>query len=102
MNNSEPGLKPALGRLTLIDGQDFYHVFGPGPTDSQVSLEFLDNTKKITYAVFPVITTTGVCRIDAADHAVIQPGAWWRLWVSYPGDGGRVCWIAGPVERNFR
>lgn len=103
MSNLQLGNVPALGRLALIDGQDFVHeftVYGDVPPGTVITLELLSPAKDHSYGVWPVINL--VARIDAADHAVIPDGAWFRLWASYPDDGGRFCDLAGPVERNRR
>ena len=101
-SNTRIGITPALGRLSLVDGQDFYHEFGAAPAGSTVWLEFMSGDRETTFASFPVEATTGICRVDAEDLTVVLAGAWFRLWVNYPDDGGTICWIAGPVERNFR
>lgn len=103
MSNQALGNIPALGRMSLIDGQDFSHTFttvAELPQGSTVSLELLDAARTYSYGSWPVVNL--VSRIDAADHAVVPDGSWFRLWVTYPSNGGRFCWIAGPVERNRR
>jgi hypothetical protein len=103
MSNRELGNVPALGRLRLIDGQDFVHEFdlyGTLPIGTIVALEMTTPQRDYSYGLWPVVDL--VARIDAADHAVVPNGSWFRLWTTYPDDGGRFCDLAGPVERNRR
>ena len=107
MSNTEIGYLPTTGQVRLIDGQDFYHEFVASSAlagGATVSLEILDRDKTYTYGIWASTGsgTSWPIRIDAADHADIPNGAWFRLWVLYPSDGGRVCWIAGTVKRNLR
>ncbi|MCG7610336.1 hypothetical protein [Mycobacterium sp. CnD-18-1] len=101
------GHQPALQVLRLIDGQDLTHVFkvvgDPLPVGSAVALHILDRDKATTYGIWPVTDETEgwTVNIDAADHASIPHGSWFRLAVTYPSEG-RIYWIAGPVERNRR
>lgn len=97
------GNTPVLARLSLIDGQDFEHTLTTAvalPGGTTVALEILNATRTYSYGIWPV--TDLVARIDASDHAIVPHGSWFRLWVTYPSDGGRICWLAGPVERNRR
>lgn len=95
---------PDLSRLSLIDGQDFAHEFTEIveelPWGSVVVLEMLNATRTVSFGSWPVDEMT--IRIDADDHAFIPQGSWFRLWVTYPNDGGRFCWLAGPIDRNRR
>ena len=102
------GHLPVVQRLVLVDGQDFATVFktvgAPLPVGTVVKLQILNRDKSYVYGVWPV-TKTGagwVPFIDAADHAPIPHGSWFRLFVTYPSGGGTFCWIAGSVERNRR
>ena len=104
MSNQALGNIPALGRLSLIDGQDFTHEFVEAveelPWGSVVALELLNASRSKSFGSWPVVDMQ--IRIDASDHAAIPQGSWFRLWVTYPDDGGRYCWLAGPVDRNRR
>lgn len=97
------GNLPALGRLALIDGQDFAHTFtaySTIPVGTVLALEILNATRTTTLGIWPVEDLS--IRIDATDHADIPHGSWFRLWATYPTDGGRFCFVAGPVDRNRR
>lgn len=102
------GHLPALMRLSLIDGQDFAHPFEATGSDlpdgSVVTLEMLTRDRTFSYGSWAAEHANGLwtVRIDADDHADVPHGSWFRLWVLYPSDGGRYCWIAGPIERNRR
>lgn len=108
MSNEILGYVPAMGRLALIDGQDFLHVFtlfSDLPAGTIVALEILNATRSHSYGIWPVSSINYgdyTIRIDAADHATIPNGSWFRLWTTYPNEGGRFCWLTGPVERNRR
>lgn len=101
------GHVPGLSRLSLIDGQDFFDtltVASPLPVGSVVTIECMNRDKTIIYGSWP-LTLVGSAyeiRIDSTDHANVIAGSWFRLWVTYPSGGGRICWLAGPVERNKR
>jgi hypothetical protein len=103
------GHVPALRRFVFIDGQDFTDIFTTTatrlPVGSTVALELRESPESTddTYGLWPCTETVDgwVPFIEAADHAGIPHGSWARLWATYP-DGGRFCWIAGPVERNRR
>ncbi|MGV0805816.1 LtfC-like domain-containing protein [Mycolicibacterium setense] len=101
------GHQPALQVLRLIDGQDLTHVFkvigDPLPVGSTVALHILNRDKTATYGIWPLMDETAgwTVFIDAADHASIPHGSWFRLAVTYPTQG-RHYWIAGNVERNRR
>jgi hypothetical protein len=93
--------------MSLIDGQDFFDELEPTsalPGGSVVEIEVLnrDRTVRLGLWAFTFSTPKWVIRIDAADHANIVAGSWFRFWVTYPSNGGRICWLAGPVERNRR
>lgn len=106
---STPGIGhvPAMRRLILIDGQDFTHAFTvsgpPMPEGTVVQLHLMTPDRSDLYGVWPVTETVDgwVAFIEAADHADIPHGAWFRVYVSYPS-GPTTCWVAGPVERNQR
>ena len=98
---------PALARIAFIDGQDFFDtltVTSALPVGSVVTIECMNRDKTIIYGSWPLTLVGGAyeIRIDSMDHANIIAGSWFRLWVTYPSDGGRICWLAGPVERNKR
>lgn len=101
------GHQPALQVLRLLDGQDLLHVFkvvgDPLPDGSVVTLQILNRDRTFTYGIWPVLDESEgwTLHIDAADHANIPHGSWFRLSVTYPNEG-RFHWIAGPVERNRR
>jgi len=101
------GHVPALSRMSFIDGQDFYDTLTPTTpltNGSVVQVEIWDRDKTTLLGVWG-LTLSGsdwVIRIDAADHATIPAGSWFRLFVTYPSNGGRISWLAGPVERNRR
>ena len=101
------GHVPALSRLSFVDGEDFYDELEPVtslPIGSTVQIELLNRERTVRLGIWSwsFVTPKWVIRIDAADHADIIVGSWFRLWVAYPDDGGRICWLAGPVERNRR
>lgn len=101
MSDQVLGNMPGLRRLSLIDGQDFIYTFTVVdrlPLDAVVTLDLLNHDRSTLYGSWPVTALT--VRIDAADHAVAPDGSWFRLWVTFPDDGGRFCCLAGPVERN--
>jgi beta-galactosidase GanA len=95
--------------MSFIDGQDFSEELAPTyplPDGSVVETEILNRDKTFHFGVWAwaldVDSWNWTIRIDAADHANIVAGSWFRLFVTYPDDGGRICWLAGPVERNRR
>jgi len=97
------GNVPGLSHLVLIDGQDFAYTFETAtelPGGTLVVLEILNRDRSISLGTWAVTALT--VRIDATDHADIPHGSWFRVWVTYPNDGGRLCALAGPVERNIR
>jgi hypothetical protein len=103
MSNYLLGNVPALSRLSLIDGQDFVHEFtlySTMPPGTDVFIELLNPPRTYTYGIWPAVGNT--VRIDAADHDQVINGSWFRVWAVYPDDGGRFCWLAGPVGRNRR
>ena len=107
MSTETLGHVPALSRMSFIDGQDFYDTLTPTAAltnGSVVQVEILSRDKTATLGVWGLTLSDSdwVIRIDAADHANIVAGSWFRLFVTYPSDGGRICWVAGPVERNRR
>ena len=107
MSTDTLGHIPALSRLSFIDGQDFYDELEPTiplPSGSVVEVEILNRDKTVRYGIWALTLDfpKWVIRIDSGDHGNILAGSWFRLWVIYPNDGGRICWLAGPVERNRR
>lgn len=107
MGTSTLGNVPALSRMAFIDGQDFFDTFevtAPLPFGSIVSIEILNRDRTVVYGNWPLslVANDYEIRIDADDHVGIIAGSWFRLWVTYPADGGRIAWLAGPVERNKR
>lgn len=107
------GHQPALRRLALVDGQDFTDVFpvvGESmPSNTAVTLQLLNRDRTQTYGIWPLTEVWSAdgqqqgwsAFIDAADHAPVPHGGWFRLYAAYPA-GGTHCWIAGPIERNRR